>query len=159
MSLPQTNIRRAKIREGDLLTDLALRSKSYWKYSDGYLSRCRPALLLDDSYIQNWPVMVLEVDSKIVGFYSLKTINGENRLDNLWIDLPFIGKGFGKILLEDAFRLASAMGWKVIRLAADPGAQTFYEKFGGVRIGSVQSRIKADLFLPHIEFKLHSESV
>lgn len=149
------SIRKAEVGEGDKLTDLALRSKSYWNYSPEYLSKCRPALLVDDDYIRGWSVMVLEIDStNVVGFYSLKPVDGENRLDNLWIDLPYIGRGFGKILLFDAFQKATEIGWKRLRLAADPGAQKFYEKFGGRLIGKVQSRIKPDLFLPHIEFEL-----
>lgn len=149
-----TKIRVANPNEGDVLTDLALRSKSYWKYSEDYLGRCRPALLVDKDYIINWPVIVLELDGVISGFYALKTIKGEDRLDNLWVDLPYIGKGFGKLLLFDAFKTATELGWKKFRLAADPGAQNFYEKFGGKKIGMIQSRIKSDLFLPHMEFVL-----
>jgi len=147
-------IRSAQIGEGDELTDLALQSKSYWKHTPEYLNKCRPALLIDDKYIREWPVMVLEIDSIVAGFYSLKTINGENRLDNLWIDLPFIGKGYGKFLLKDALTKAAERGWKKLRLASDPKAQKFYEKFGGKMIGQVQSKIKADLFLQHIEFEI-----
>jgi GNAT superfamily N-acetyltransferase len=148
---PSFIIRPAKEKENELLTDLALRSKSYWKYEQSYLSRCRPALHIDSEYIRNWPVMVLKVEHTIAGFYSLKNTQSEDRLDNLWIDLPFIGNGYGKIMLAHAMKRAHKMGWSRFRLAADPGAEKFYEKFGAKKLGVVQSKIKSDLFLPHLE--------
>ncbi len=153
-SLPSFSIRLANKIEGDLLTDLALRSKSYWKYSEDYLLKCRPALLVDEDYISSWPVFVLMINGVVAGFTSLKTIKGENRLDNLWIDLPYIGKGYGKMLLFHAIEEAKKLGWDEFYLAADPGAQSFYEKFGAVKVGMVQSRIKSDLFLPHMRIKI-----
>lgn len=147
-------IRHALSHEGDSLTDLVLRSKSYWKYSESYLSQCRPALLVDEAYICSWPVFVLEINREKAGFYSLKNIKGENRLDNLWIDLPFIRKGYGKTLLLHAIEKAKQLGWHELFLAADPGAQLFYEKYGAVKVGMVQSRIKSDLYLPHMRIKL-----
>jgi hypothetical protein len=38
-------------------------------------------------------------------------------------------------------------------LATDPYATGFYSKLGAVQIGTVQSKIKPGLFLPHMEFK------
>ena len=146
-------LRKGIIGEGNDLTRLALRSKSYWNYSQVYLDQCWDALHLNDQYIQQWPVVVLEINNEKIGFYALKNVKGEYRLDHLWVDRPFIGKGYGKFLLSHAIETAKSLGWKSFRLAADPGAESFYLKQGAVKLGSVQSRIKPDLFLPHLEFK------
>ncbi len=145
-------IRLANDAEGPLLTDLALRSKSHWDYDQEYLKQCRPAMTVNEQYINDWTVMVLEDKAKIIGFYALKFVSGENRLDHLWLDLPYIGKGYGRILLEHSFVKAKELGWNSYRLATDKGAITFYEKFGAKKIGLVQSRIRPDLYLEHLEF-------
>jgi hypothetical protein len=51
-------------------------------------------------------VYVLVKDEVIIGFYSLKTINGENRLDNLWIEPNHIKNGYGKSLFEHSVLIA-----------------------------------------------------
>lgn len=145
-------IRRAQTHEAVALSDLVMRSKSYWPYPTDYLSKCVDALRIDESYISNWPVFVGEVKGTVVGIFALKTIAGEHRLDHLWIDPSFIGMGYGKKLLLAAIIEAKKIGWNEFRLAADPYALEFYLRLGGNQIGVVQSRIKPDLFLPHVEF-------
>jgi hypothetical protein len=147
------NIRRAVSKDANELSQLAMRSKAYWPYPADYLEKCVEALRIDENYIQNWPVFVGESDQRSFGFFALKNIAGENRLDHLWIDPPFIKMGFGKSLFHRSVQEAQLLKWNSFRLAADPYALDFYLRLGGHQIGTVQSRIKPDLFLPHIEFK------
>lgn len=151
-------IRPAYHDEGILLTELTLRSKSYWKYSLAYLESCRSHLCIDEDYIKRWPVLVLEradgILNQIIGYYSLKIISGEQRLDNLWIDLPYIGKGFGKIAILHALGVARDLMWDHFYLASEPGAVLFYQKCGGLLVGQVPSKLEANLKLPHIKFLL-----
>lgn len=88
--------RKANPNEGPLLTELSLRSKSFWQYSPEFLERCRPHLEIDETYILTWPVIVLsktdEIANNIIGYYSLKIIGSEKRLDNLWLDIPSLVK-------------------------------------------------------------------
>ncbi|OUR96911.1 hypothetical protein A9Q84_11285 [Halobacteriovorax marinus] len=145
------DLRPAKLSEAKFLSELELRSKSYWGYSKEFIEACRAYLFIDDDYISNWPVIVAEHDKNIIGFLSLKTVDSENRLDNLWIEPKFINCGYGRRLFEQGIVEAKALGWESFRLAAEPGAVAFYEKMGAVVIGKVQSRLKKDLFLPHME--------
>jgi len=147
------HVRAAKYGEEVYLSDLAIRSKAYWGYSLEFLDACRPHIKIDSAYIKDWPVEVLEKDGIIIGFYSLKKINNENRLDNLWIEPNFVKNGFGKILFTHAISRAKALGWDSFRLAGEPGAVVFYEKMGVKLIGQVQSRLRSDLLLPHMEIK------
>lgn len=145
-------LRPAHTHEAAHLSALAMRSKSYWPYPSDYLVKCVEALRIDESYISDWPVFVGEKKGRPIGIFALKTIAGENRLDHLWIDPQFIGMGYGRKLFLAAIAEAKRRGWVGFRLAADPYALQFYLKLGGNQIGTVQSRIKPDLFLPHIEF-------
>jgi len=150
----QIQIRPAKVAEAQGLTELALRSKSIWGYDKTYLRNCREALTLQASDIQNWPVHVCEINNLIVGFCALKHVDGEDRLDHLWIEPKYIKQGIGSHLFSIAIVEAQKLGWPLFRLAADPPAKGFYEKMGAECIGTVQSRIKPDLLLPHMEFEL-----
>lgn len=148
---PKINLRPAKTSETDLLSALTMRSKSYWPYSADYLTKSIALLKILESDIADWPVRVAELNNEVVGFFALKTIKDENRLDHLWIDPRYIGKGIGKILFLDAQNAAKNIGWKSFRLVAEPHAELFYLKMGAKNIGSVQSRVKPDFFLPHME--------
>lgn len=146
------NIRQARAEEAQELSSLALISKSHWPYPQSYLDKCVLALSIDADYINNWPVFCAEISGKNIGFFTLKTIKNENRLDNLWVLPAYIGKGVGSQLFDVAIQEARRLGWNSFRLAADPYAVGFYEKLGGIQIGKVQSKIKPDLYLSYLEF-------
>lgn len=147
-------LRDAKLGEGEFLSNLALRSKSIWGYEKSFIEACRPHIKIDDEYIVDWPVVLIELESEILGFYSLKVIKSENRLDNLWIEPTHIRCGLGCILFRDAVVRSSQLNWQYFRLAGEPNAISFYEKMGAKLIGEVQSRLKKDLYLPHMEMGL-----
>ena len=151
---PQIAIRRARADEAQELSTLAMRSKAHWPYPKDYLEKCVDALRIDPSYIEQWPVFVAEEAKQVVGFFALKIIGKEPRLDHLWILPEFIGKSIGSRLLAMSVEEARKLGWTEFWLAADPYAIKFYEKFGAVQFGTVQSRIKPDLFLPHMKLDL-----
>lgn len=147
-------IRQAKPEEANLLTNLTMDSKSYWRYSKEFLKKCRPHLLMSEEYINSWPVKVIEIDNEVKGYFSLKVIEGENRLDNLWILPEFIGQGLGSLLFQEVIKEAELLNWKYFRLAGERNAVEFYEKLGAKEIGRVQSRLGKDIFLPHMEYIL-----
>lgn len=148
---PRVIVRSAKISEADLLSALAMRSKSYWPYAADYLMKSMPLLKISENDLAEWPIDVAELNAEVVGFFALKIIKDENRLDHLWVDPRFIGRGIGKVLFHEAKIVARNIGWKSFRLVAEPYAEPFYLKMGARKIGVVQSRVKADFFLPHME--------
>jgi GrpB-like predicted nucleotidyltransferase (UPF0157 family)/GNAT superfamily N-acetyltransferase len=145
---------KANPEDAHELSMIALKSKAHWPYPKDYLDQCVEALRITPEYISTWPVFKAIIEKTTVGFFTLKIINNENRLDNLWILPDFIGKKIGTQLFNHAISEAKKLNWTYFRLAADPYATSFYEKLGVVQIGTVQSRIKSDLFLPHMEFKI-----
>ncbi|MBT4760914.1 MAG: GNAT family N-acetyltransferase [Bdellovibrionaceae bacterium] len=154
LAMNNVSLRKARLEETNLLTELALRSKSYWKYPKSYIEKCRNALLIDSDYVENWPVTVGLYEDRIVGFSALKIIGDEQRLDHLWIEPKLIGRGIGTILFLESVSQAKKLGWTFFRMAIEPQAEGFYTKHRAHMIGSVQSRIKPDLFLPHMEYKI-----
>ena len=150
----QFTIRKARVEEAIFLSNLALRSKAHWGYSEEFIEACRPHIYVDKDYIEKWPVVVGVLNEKIIGFFSLKSIGEENRLDNLWIEPKFIKYGYGKILFNEAVKYARELEWNYFRLAGEPDAVLFYEKMGAALIGEIQSRLREDLFLPHMEIKI-----
>ncbi|MDC1174104.1 GNAT family N-acetyltransferase [Bacteriovoracaceae bacterium] len=148
------SIRKALSKEAHFLSELALRSKAYWGYDKTFIEKCRPHIKIDDDYIKSWPVIVLLVTDKIVGFASLKVISDEKRLDNLWIAPEHIQSGYGTLLFNEAVIEAKKLGWDYFRLAGEEKSIGFYTKKGAKLIGKVQSRLGKDIFLPHMEYKI-----
>ncbi len=144
-------IRNAFKNEGEKLSELALRSKAIWGYDNSFIEACRPHIKVDEEYIQNWPVVVVEKNNEVLGFYSLKQIASEKRLDNLWIEPRYMRSGLGRVLFENAVERAKELNWTYFRLAGEPDAVQFYEKMGAKLIGKVESRLGEGLFLPHME--------
>ncbi len=107
---------------------------------------------MTEEYIKNWPVKVFEIDGEIIGYFSLKIIGDENRLDNLWVKPKYIKSGIGKELFKEAVNVAKEIGWTTFTLAGEEKAIGFYEKQGAKLIGKVQSRLGKDIFLPHMKY-------
>lgn len=74
-------------------------------------------------------------------------------LDNLFVLPDFIGKGFGKVLMDDFLvRIKSSDIQKVI-LDSEPNAEEFYSKFGFIKTGQIQTVIK-DRYMPIMELQI-----
>lgn len=147
-------IRKAKESEAKYLSDLAIRSKAYWGYDENFLEKCRPILTITKEYIQNWHVFVLEEKKVVKGFYTLKVIEGENRLDCLWLEQDNIGMGYGSILFHHIVFEAKKLGWSYFRLVGEPSAIGFYEKMGATKIGDIASSVGGGRLLPHMEYEI-----
>lgn len=154
MSHKPITLRRATFDDAEFLSALAIRSKAYWPYPQDYLLKSMAVIHLHAKDIEEWPVYIAEFEGERVGFFALKIVKGDPRLDHLWIDPRYIKKGFGKILFERAVSEAKGLNWTSFRIAADPYAEEFYLKLGARRIGEIQSSVKPDLFLPLLEYLL-----
>lgn len=134
-----------------ILTEITKKSKAYWGYSDEQIEIWSEFLTVTKEYIETKSVYNLIIDDQIVGYYSFFH-ESENiiKLDNLFVLPDFIGKGFGKMLLNDFFiRLKNIDVEKVI-LNSEPNAEEFYTKFGFVKVGQIETSIK-DRYLPIME--------
>ncbi|WP_445430987.1 GNAT family N-acetyltransferase [Chryseobacterium indoltheticum] len=147
-------ITKANTHDYRVLTDITKKSKAYWGYSDEQMKKWSDLLTITEEYIQNNEVYKLIINQSIVAYYSYFEIEKDSvRLDNLFVSPENIGKGYGKLLMNDFILKIKKSEAQRIILDADPNAQKFYENFGFVKIGEIETSIK-DRFLPIMELKL-----
>ena len=145
---------KANTHDYRVLTDITKKSKAYWGYSDEQMRKWSDLLTITEEYIQNNEVYKLIIKQSIVAYYSYFEIEKDSvRLDNLFVSAENIGKGYGKLLMNDFILKIKKSEAKRIILDADPNAQKFYESFGFLKIGEIETSIK-DRFLPIMELKL-----
>lgn len=149
-------IRAARVDECEMLSELALRSKSYWGYDDDFLEGCRAELTVAPEDVSRLTVRVAEADDgRAAGFYAIG--GGTGRTTDVWfffVDLPFIGSGVGRQLFDDLVRAARSLGISSLRIDADPGAGPFYERMGAARVGEARSNSIPGRTLPRYELRL-----
>jgi GNAT superfamily N-acetyltransferase len=141
-------IRHALPGEAAALTDLALRSKAHWGYDEEFLESCRADLTLAPGYIAASPVFVLEEDGARAGFYGLLGSLPAARLEYLFVEPAWIGRGFGERLWRHAVETATAAGFTELEIESDPGAEGFYLAMGARRIGEAASLARPGRKLP-----------
>jgi GNAT superfamily N-acetyltransferase len=118
------------------LSSLAVASKRYWGYDDEFMELCRAELMVDEDDVDAGLVVVAEEEiGGLVGFYSLAE-SPRPELRMLFVAPVAIGRGVGKILMNDALRVARSRGWKALVIESDPFAASFYEHLGAELVGT-----------------------
>jgi GNAT superfamily N-acetyltransferase len=142
--------------DAELLSALAMRSKSHWGYPQEWLDHWRAELTILPSYIEQNSLVVANCQSGICGFFGLEFLDGSSaRLQHLWVDPPFIGKGFGRQLFERACAMAKGSRCDSLELVADPNAERFYLRMGAIRVADERSEILGvSRVLPKMIYKL-----
>lgn len=149
-----TEISQVNANEHETLTEITKKSKAYWGYSDEQMNEWSDLLTVSSDYILVNQVYKLLVNDVTVAYYSYCNVDEQTvRLDNLFVLPENIGKGYGKLLMIDFLLKIKQSKAKRIILDADPNAQKFYESFGFIKAGHVETSIK-DRFLPVMELKL-----
>ena len=147
-------IQKAIPGDHEILTQITKKSKAYWGYSNEQIEDWSPFLTVTEEYIETNSVFNLMLDNEILGYYSFFH-ESENsiKLDNLFVLPDFIGKGFGKLLMNDFLVRLQDLSVQKIVLNSEPNAESFYIKFGFVKIGQIETSIK-DRYLPIMELKI-----
>ena len=135
-------IRPARADESELLSNLALRSKAHWGYSDEFMAACRDELTYSSEKIHapQFSFHICLVDDSIVGFHAIETISLDVvELEALFVAPEHIGSGIGKALIEHAREYARRLGASSLVIQGDPNAEMFYLAAGATRSGSRES--------------------
>lgn len=144
-------IDNAVVSDVKILTEIALKSKSYWGYSDEMLNSWIDDLTVSKKVIEEMNVYKFISNTKIIGFYILNQPKGKTiELEFLFVIPSFIGKGIGSQLLNDAFKKAKNLNCNQVTLIADPHAVSFYESKGFIIIDEKESAIPGR-FLPLLQ--------
>lgn len=139
---------KAEITDNEILTTITKMSKAYWGFPEDILNEWEQLLSVTKDYIEKNKVFKLVHNNQIIGYYSYFPIDENTiKLDNIFILPEFIGKGFGKILMNDFLKNIRQLGTIKITLDAEPNAEEFYKTFGFKTIGKLESSIK-DRYLP-----------
>jgi N-acetylglutamate synthase-like GNAT family acetyltransferase len=153
---PKAQIRRARLEEAQLLTELTMRSKAYWQYDASFLADARQELEFQpNKFLPDFHVYVLEEDGQMLGFYSLIPTGHEAiELHDLFVEPSCIGKGYGKQLWDHSVNLVRELGFRTLVLTADPNAEPFYARQGAIRTGERESSVRSDRKLPIMEYRI-----
>ena len=132
-------MRPARPEEAETLTELVMRSKAHWGYSDEFMENCRAELTVQPEEVVPSRTTVAEAEGRVLAVATLVGEPPEAELGSLFVDPDMIGKGVGRRLLQHMTDIARGMGIRTMVLDADPHAEPFYEAMGFVRAGVVPS--------------------
>lgn len=154
------NIRPAQASEATFLTNLAERSKGYWRYPDRLMQiwKDEGAFTVSPEMCVSGLVRVVIGDDgeNPIGYYRLSGEPPKGKLSDLWVDPNHIGtgEGIGKILLGDAIIHAVEIGMSSLIIHSDPNAAGFYEHAGAEQIGETEPHSITGRTLPKFELRL-----
>lgn len=139
-------IQKATAADIPQLNKISWASKSYWNYPTGWMERWREGLMLQKEQLETSSVFKIWDDQEIFGFCLINEEEEYYEVEHLWILPAYIGKGYGKQLLEESLKRA-VVNNKPIQVEADPNAEAFYARRGFVTFGQKESYPKGR-FLP-----------
>ncbi len=138
----KVSLDKVKPAEAGYLTELAMRSKKHWGYSDDFMRACRKELTLTPQQIKTGEldVMAAVKDEVITGFYALAQLSPKLfELHALFVEPEFIGTGIGRVLIRHAIDRVASQGGESLTIQGDPNAERFYLAAGGKPIGFKKS--------------------
>lgn len=151
------NIRPACKQDAAVLSQLAIRSKAHWGYSDDFMQACEDELSVNVDAISDY--WLAESLTEILGFYALTKISClQYELDAMFVDPVHIGAGVGRALFLHAKEVAFDKGATSLLIQSDPNAAPFYIGLGGVLVGEKASGSIVGRMLPTFEVALTGDS-
>lgn len=124
-------VQKALPEDIPLLNSISMASKRYWQYPEDWLQHWRSDLSITADYMARAGIYKLRAAGKVAGFMALEKQQGFYEITHLWILPAFIGKGYGKKLLQEVMAL-EVTAEAEIRVEADPHAEGFYRRQGFV---------------------------
>ncbi len=148
-------IEQARPEHASTLTEIAISAKRHCNYPERWIELWIPSLTISPDYISQNETWIAVIDIKPVGFYSLYKDGEFLWLDNLWVLPDFMGQGIGKQLFRHVLERNKTIGAYILKIEADPNAQSFYEKMGAHKVGEHHSQVDGQpRTLPIMEINL-----
>jgi len=147
-------IRPAHTSEAETLTDIAVRSESYWGYDSAFMDRFKQLYSVTEEFINTCPTYVLLEKDTVIGFYGISADISATELEFLYVDPAHIGKGYGKVLWNHMLGVCKERGIGEISLVTSPEAKQFYIRLGAVPRGEVESAVVKGRMIPRLCYRL-----
>jgi GNAT superfamily N-acetyltransferase len=146
---------RARPEDADALTAIAHSAKRHWGYPERWIETWRDILTMRPEFVAANVAYAAIEDGHAVGFYLLTTEADGIHLDHLWILPAAMHRGLGRSLFEHAVGQTRTLGFRVIKIEADPNAEGFYRRMGATRVGTSVTEVEGEpRQLPLLEFHL-----
>ncbi len=144
-------IRRARLEENAVLTELSMRSKQSNGYDDRFMAACQDELTVTQARMIEGEYWVAESDI-ICGCACLLADpeNHSGEVHAFFIDPDWQRKGIGLLLWQKLLQRAKTKALSNLHLDADPFAVPFYEALGFKVVGEVPSGSIAGRRLPYM---------
>jgi GNAT superfamily N-acetyltransferase len=141
-------------KDAAALTQIAHAAKRHWGYPETWIAAWRDTLTMRPEFIAgNISYCAIE-NKRPVGFYVLTNEPDGPHLDHLWILPSSMGRGIGRALFEHAASQANRLGFRSMKIEADPNAEAFYKQMGALRVGtSISETCGERRELPRLEYK------
>jgi GNAT superfamily N-acetyltransferase len=155
------SIRDGKPEEQRDLTRLCVRATMHAGYDDAFIDRAMPALTITLPLITAGGVRVAEDKSGIVvGVVTITTtiVQGIALLHGIYVDPPYWKRGIGRVLFEAAVCRAKELKAGALMIYAEPSAEGFYKRMGGVRIGEGPFFYSPEVIQPRFLYLIPGET-
>jgi len=137
-------VRRAVPEDAERLSAIARAAKASWGYPPAWLSAWESDLRITQEDLQSQLVTVGVQDRNLIGFYALKWDGALWRLEHLWVEPAWHGRGAGRFLFEHALDTVRNVRPGRLVIEADPHAAGFYARMGARQTGSTGAPVEGD---------------
>ena len=149
------SIRRVKPEEADRLSQIAIAAKRHWNYPEHWMLLWIPQLTFGSAYFKEHESWAAELNGEVIAFYTIQERESNAWLDNIWVLPKYIGQGVGKDLFLHVVARSRELGYRTLKLDAEPNAVGFYEKMGMRKVGEYQYQLDGQpRILPLMELSL-----
>src|SRR5262245_28688300 len=117
----ELTIRQAIPAEAAILSNIAVKAKAHWGYSQEQLDLWgREFLTVSPDYISDHHVWAACIHAVAVGFSGVSIHDTEAELDHLWILPAYIGQGIGRQLFLYTAKRIREIGYPELIFTSDP---------------------------------------
>jgi GNAT superfamily N-acetyltransferase len=156
MHTAEITIRQARLDEAEQLTELALRSKASWGYSEEFMAACRDELTFTAAKLAAWDVWVAVVNERLAGMLALRfePEAAKAEIEDFFVEPALQGRGIGAALAAAALAACRLKGVQLVSVDADPNAEAIYRRFGFRSTSRSPSGSIPGRTLPRMELQL-----
>ena len=134
--------READVGERELLDEMTLAGLRHWGHHEQHpeIYAGFAQMLAAEPGPAEHPVVVLEENERIVGFYELRDRGEDIELLRMFLRDDLIGRGYGRQLWDEAVRSASLTHQRMT-IMSDPGSVGFYQAMARSSKATRKSRL------------------